>query len=157
MKLIDREVVLDIVKRLAADVCNDASITAMDVLSEINDVVLEAPFTDDIEDLSTKVKRYEETVGKLIVRGDEVVGILNGHETVYIQKDIAKVMRNLARRNAINEFYDDINVNVGWNTLEGKSDEYMGGYYDAVAWYNEMVLKAKNEMLGEHAEETDNA
>lgn len=49
MKLIDREVVTDVLKRLAADVCKDRSITAIAVLSEINDVVLEAPFTE-VED-----------------------------------------------------------------------------------------------------------
>ena len=52
MKLIDREVVLSALKRLAADVCSGMEISAIDVLSEINDVVLEAPIIATRNDLT---------------------------------------------------------------------------------------------------------
>lgn len=42
MVMIDRDVVLTALKRLAADVCSGENITAIDVLSELNDVVLDA-------------------------------------------------------------------------------------------------------------------
>lgn len=99
-----------------------------------------------------EIERYRETVGKLIVRRDEVVGLLCDHETAYIQKNVALTLRNLARRNAINEFYDDVIDRAFVATLQGVSEEYSDGYHAALEWYDEKVLKVKNEMLGDLTE-----
>lgn len=58
--------------------------------------------------LKARVEQYEKVVGKLVERDGEVVGVLCGKETAYVEKGVATTMKNLAVRIAVEDLVEEI-------------------------------------------------
>lgn len=51
---------------------------------------------DYLNQQKIKIEQYEKTVGKLVIKNDEVVGLFHEKETVYIEKTIAETLKRMA-------------------------------------------------------------
>ncbi len=109
----------------------------------------------DFFEMKARVEEYEKVVGKLAVKDGEVVGILCGKETSYVDANVAKVMKELAVRSAVEDLVEKINERVAVATLEGKSEDYADGYCDAVGWYDEKVELAVKDFWDERKDQSN--
>lgn len=57
-----------------------------------------------------EIERYEKTCGKLVVKDGEVIALLNGKETIYIEKAIAEQFKRMgvkeAKAETVKEFLE---------------------------------------------------
>ena len=60
------------------------------------------------DELKAELERYRETVGDLIVRDGEVVGRTLGKDVKYIEKGVADVFKQMAKRQAREEAVDKV-------------------------------------------------
>lgn len=69
-----------------------------------------------IAEKDAEIEKYKETVGELDIKDGEVVALLNGKETAYINKGVAKTLKRMAvktaKSEAVKEFAEDIINNI---------------------------------------------
>ena len=78
--------------------------------------------------LEDKLRQYEQICGKLAIKYGVAVGLIDGKETVYISKGIAKVTKELAirrtRQEVAREIFEEIEhaidyAEIEWGTIFG--------------------------------------
>lgn len=62
----------------------------------------------EIDELKTKLEGYRQVCGEILIKNGVTVGLLDGKETVYIPKSIAKVTKELAIRSTKQEVAREI-------------------------------------------------
>ena len=102
---------------------------------------------DLIKHLKAENEKYKETVGELGIKDGEVVCLLNGKETKYINKEVAETLKRMALKTAKAEAYKECIAEVKAELKNIAKIDFQGGYYYLVgeAFFNNILMKMEGE------------